>query len=329
MATAPTRTSPSPEVTVILLCGLPGSGKSTLARKIKSKLEQPLDTENQIPTSVVHTEYDALEDELLLIASSNDDNDQQQQLQQEEDSEMRLEAWKQARSVALSELETKIEEWIRDGDVTTKSSLMILMDDNYHLRGMRKQVHRLLLKHRPIKFGLLWIETSLEDCIQRNRKRERKIPEHVITNMATSFEPPRAAWERNYIKIEGGADADVKKVMDFLSECSEIVDLPEDVVIDPKQQAEDRALTQSNQRHQFDKSLRSWVGLTAKYNKRLARSANESRKSLIEGLKEPDNDLGSESKLLDAFVDGIFASSSNVAISDDQLSELKSCLMAG
>lgn len=36
----------------------------------------------------------------------------------------------------------------------------------------------------------LWFETPLEECLRRNRLRERRVPEEAIRRMARRFEPP-------------------------------------------------------------------------------------------------------------------------------------------
>jgi tRNA uridine 5-carbamoylmethylation protein Kti12 len=286
------------EATVILFCGLPASGKSTLAQQVETRFHEPG------KCSAIHLEYDALEDELA--------SDQQAP-------EARIEAWKQARSLALQELDNKIHEWRE----SPHSRLLILMDDNFHLRGMRKQVHRLLLKHKPINFGLIWVDASLDSCLERNQGRERQIPEHVISKMEATFEPPRVAWEECWMRVADSTPID--SVFDFVSYCREIIDLPD--LVHPEEQAAERAKTQMNQRHQWDKLLRSWVGTTAKYNKQLARGANESRKSLLQKIKVPTSEIDTDSQLLDSFIDGITAVST-VSLSAEQLLELKSCLLA-
>jgi tRNA uridine 5-carbamoylmethylation protein Kti12 len=288
------------EATVILFCGLPASGKSTLARQVEARFQEPGKC-----STVHYLEYDALEDEIA--------SDQQ-------DPEARIRAWSQARSLALQEIEYKIREW-----QGSPHSLLILMDDNFHLRGMRKQVHRLLLKHKPIKFGLVWVDSSLDSCLDRNQGRQRQIPEQVISKMEATFEPPRSAWENCWIKVSDSTS--IKDVIDFVSQCEAIVDLPD--VVDPEKQAAERAKTNMNKRHQWDKLLRSWVGQTAKYNKQLARGANETRKSLLQKIKEPTSDIDTDSQLLDSFIDGVTStSSSTVSLTAEQLCALKSCLLA-
>jgi tRNA uridine 5-carbamoylmethylation protein Kti12 len=285
--------------TVILICGLPASGKSTLARKLKDHFQ-----ESQSTRRVVHyLEYDAFED---LIVS--------QQQEEEEEEEERREAWNQARQVVLKELEQHLKS-------DESSASIILMDDNFHLRGMRKKIHRLLLQYRPIQFGVLWVDASLESCLERNQQRERQIPEQVILKMQSTFEPPTkaAAWEAYWMSVTDKTP--FESVVEFVEHCVEIVDLPEEGV---EQQEADRAKTLKNQRHAWDKLLRTWVGQVAKYDKQFARGANMARKELLQRIKDPNSDIitNKDDLLLDSFLDLLLASSST----DDKNVNLRSTL---
>ena len=71
-------------------------------------------------------EYDAFKDLIVL--------------QQEEEEKERREAWNQARQAALKELEQHLK-------ADESSASLVLMDDNYHLRGMRKKIHHLFLQY--------------------------------------------------------------------------------------------------------------------------------------------------------------------------------------
>lgn len=236
--------------TVILLGGLPASGKSTLARRLVETLG----------SGAIHLEYDQLEDSLV-----------ENRIKEE-----RREAWHEARKVAVSELETRL--------LQAKSSddcpFIFLLDDNFHLRGMRKQIHRMLLKYKPIKFGIIWMKTPMETCLDRNQHRERKVPHHVFEKMGLAVELPRAVWEENCLLVD--ENTPFQSVISFVESCSEIVDLPE--TIDEEQQEVDRQLTLQSQKHNCDKLLRRWVGTIAKYDKRRAAHANEARRNAMKLL---------------------------------------------
>ena len=300
-----------PRISVVLLAGLPASGKSTLARKIEERFNEDDRTcgDAETPTrtetfrELVHIEYDVIEDDLL---SSVDTDRSDTHGVEEAIGSQRRDAWNQARQKAVERMETEIQKIrIRKESPSADSSntfispstgrdIIILMDDNFHLRGMRKQIHRLLLNYKPIRFGIIYLETPLDVCLERNSKRSgsRQIPKYIIEKMNSSFEPPRAAWEvfstKKVVNNDSAGDesfirTNFEEIIKFIEECPSIVDLPD--VIDEKQQAEDRAKTLESEIHSLDKLLRSYVGRVAKLDKRLAKRANLARKTVLEEFK--------------------------------------------
>ena len=291
-------------------------------------------------------------------------------------SDVRRNAWKRAREIAVRRLEQIINRCYHtyyceeitdttednnnndDGDdrIGGHDSILsqqqrrqrrtiILMDDNFHLRGMRKQIHRLLhrykekeislkmmairdpksqteapgssiFRHIDFNFGIIWIDSSVECCIERNCRRSlsasterqqqqhRKFPTNqVITKMKDVFEPPRAVWESNHIivKAEEMIVTDTTKKMDdigktfneeclarilsFVVECPKIIDIPNDDEVNEEsiQNKESaRETTRQNQVHNLDQTLRTWVGTVAKFDKALARAANDGRKAILQ-----------------------------------------------
>lgn len=261
--------------TVILLGGLPACGKSTLARRLKEVFGD----------GAVHVEYDALEDS--IVAS--------------EVQEERREAWNQARLLAVKQLEDSLR--------YNTEPMLILMDDNYHLRGMRKHIHRLLLNYKPINFGIIWVSTPLETCLERNhkRQRQRRVSEEVIRRMSQTLEPPRAAWESSWLDVS--ADTPFEKVLSYAMSCPEIVDLPDE--IDQEQQKADRMATWQSQSHNHDKLLRGWVGTIANHDKTLARAANDARKEVLKMAKDQVGAPLTTDELASSFVDHILSAKSD------------------
>ncbi|CAJ1966577.1 unnamed protein product [Cylindrotheca closterium] len=293
--------------TVMLLGGLPASGKSTLAKKIQSHFE----TDGNL--SCVHLEYDVFEDE---ISSTFQDVGSGTKPQEARDNT--ITAWNEARKAAVANLEGVLRK------ARIEESLVVLMDDNYHLRGMRKQIHRLLLDHdhgpgQQLNFGILWMETDVETCLQRNESRTRRVPKHVIQKMKDTLEKPRANWEAYCLSISD--ETPFGDILNFINNCQEIQELPQDLV-DQKQQEKDRIQTSENQRHDWDNLLRSWVGQVAKYDKTLARSANAARKEVMTQIKATVSEVKSERDLLERFIDYVVVSTDRESIHE----ELKSAL---
>ena len=290
-------------------------------------------------------------------------------------SDIRRQAWKRAREIAVRRLEQIINKYYHTyycehmSDATAENSndgddddnicgrdfissqqqrrhrrTIILMDDNFHLRGMRKQIHRFLYRYKsketpsrineemaiPIQspveasgsstsrhvdfnFGIIWVESSVESCIERNyhrrlspssEKQNRDVPTNqVITKMNDVFEPPRTVWESNHIivKTEEIMVTDTSKKQDdigiyaneecltriasFVVECPKIIDIPNDDEVDEETNRDKesaRQTTRQSQVHNLDQTLRTWVGTVAKFDKALARPANDGRKIILQ-----------------------------------------------
>jgi tRNA uridine 5-carbamoylmethylation protein Kti12 len=276
-------------VTVILFGGLPASGKSTLARTLQNHVSSS-------SRKIIHLEYDAFEDQ---IASN----------QQKKD---RIAAWNQARQRAIQHLQDIVQQE-QESCPKQARPLLVLMDDNFHLRGMRKQIHRFLLNYQPINFGIIWMETPLKLCLQRNQCRDRPIPEDVVYKMHQTLEPPCARWEQCWIASTEATSTET--IVAFIQNCSPIQDLPPDK-IDSEKQERDRIKTLENQRHSWDKLLRSWVSSICKFDKRLARSTNKARKGLLLRMKDTSSVITTDSELLTVFVNHIILDSGDTAGDD-------------
>ena len=60
-----------------------------------------------------------------------------------------------------------------------------------------------LAKQYDAKVKIVWLKTSLKECIRRNDKREREVPTNTIINMAMFFEDPKE-YEGEIIEIPKG-----------------------------------------------------------------------------------------------------------------------------
>lgn len=151
----------------------------------------------------------------------------------EEELEQRLEAWRQSRKVALDQLkDILISSEKEQATVSTDGSSssaqksntepssnlhhrhqqaivgrfqgIIIMDDNYYLRSMRKQVFltcqqsvaavdsSTVNSNNNVYMVSVFVDTPLEVCLERNQGRSgaRRIPSAVIRRMAEQMEPP-------------------------------------------------------------------------------------------------------------------------------------------
>ena len=212
---------------VLLVCGLPGCGKSTFARDLLRQVnfvQEGSQTSLSKKPSVEchHIEYDHLQNRLLDDSLSDDNNEVNNGVV-----DLSLEAWRKSRTAALEELRSLLQE----SSSTTKYRL-ILLDDNFHLRSMRKQVFKVCQKQiqsatkpshvgddvehfvsrtdspdrRSILFATIWIQSTVETCLRRNacRSPTRRVSEDTIHRIKSSCEPPivgSEAWEVHILSL--------------------------------------------------------------------------------------------------------------------------------
>lgn len=261
--------------TVVLLVGLPGSGKSFLARRLCEALD-----------SCIHIEYDSVAESL---STASDD----------------LEAWRESRVLAFEMFKSKLDE----------EAEFIILDDNMHLRSMRKSIYRhcqdRVLNGSTIYFGTIFVDTPVSVCLDRNQTRDtnRFIPVGIIKNMSSNLEPPdpqKASWEVNYIRINGAEkDKAFEVSRDWILslKCDPVPPPPPEV--DKKLLELERQATKKNLLHQYDMAMRKWVGAVAKIAPRQevkarVADANRARKVLLVDLRASDDDKTME-KLIDDF----------------------------
>jgi hypothetical protein len=196
---------------------------------------------------------------------------------------------------------------------------IILMDDNYYLRSMRKQVFLTCQQvvgetttsttfgNPPVLLVHIWLETPLEICLVRNAHRKRPVPVQVIERMATQMEAPVAwkdgehasagqtnksfHWERVVWHLDGlqPVDSQVTDILQRLGNRASYNDWwrrahvspPVDPQIEATRLAAERQRTAASVRHQIDQALRQAVKLVAQRHKTLGRAANAARKATL------------------------------------------------
>lgn len=316
---------------VCCMAGLPGSGKSSLARRIIDLHEQerrnwPSCTDSKHDHDApgisrfdqIHiVDYDSITQQELTLCNcgiegaKNDNLDTQNTSFDSND----LEAWRNSRVRALEILKDALtKHFTGDGDA---SSLLILMDDNFHLRSMRRDVYRScqeMLAMPPLKsinerfpiqigFSTVYFSTPVEVCLQRNNSRSGKerIPVDVINRMASAMETPDeskpyASFERFHVSID---NLDNEIILSEIDQCiHKSIQSPilpkkeisqEEIAKLEQQRIQQQEETLKCQMQRIDQLLRKLVGAVGRVEKKRSREANEIRKSIMERIRKQDD----------------------------------------
>jgi tRNA uridine 5-carbamoylmethylation protein Kti12 len=296
--------SSTPTIFVLLVCGLPGSGKSHLCQGIQEWVRKAGD---DAAMSCQVIDYDDIEHQLLREAQQHEANDniipkQALMLSEEEDpNDLQLQAWRLSRTRALEQLQVALTN-AASKDLSTQTlspkPSIILLDDNFYLRSMRKQCYKICQSvvsassnlHVKIHFRMIYLQTSLETCLDRNRLRLNPVPEHVIRAMAARFESPVSSsisWERSCLCLSNDSPCDfMKTTIDFIETLRNSPTSIVEPLLDPSHELKllsmEQAKTRASIKHYVDLALRTkCVAVVAKEFPSRGRFANEVRKQVL------------------------------------------------
>lgn len=284
----------SKHATVLLLCGLPGSGKSTLVNGLISYLSD-ID-------KILVIDYDRLADEVVQTPNTDVSVKQSSTLGHTFDSKD-LEAWRKSRCIALNKLKNELHCHFSDENIT-KQSMLIIMDDNFHLKSMRREIYRACQEcvanfDSTIGFVTLYVSTPIEVCISQNNKRDGKnrVPVDVIHRMSNAIEPPDpskpyGSFEKFHLTLTTQDIDDTAIILQRVGAClNEAIQspvLPHNKISEEemaKLEAE-RTLQQEKtlkcQVQRVDQLLRKLVGAVGKTEKSKSKAANEARKRILD-----------------------------------------------
>ncbi|XP_048959225.1 L-seryl-tRNA(Sec) kinase isoform X1 [Canis lupus dingo] len=175
--------------------------------------------------------------------------------------------------------------------------LFLILDDNFYYQSMRYEVYQLARKY-SLGFCQLFLDCSLETCLQRNGQRPQALPAETIHLMEGKIEKPnpeKNAWEHNSLIIPSttcSSEASLKLTDLLLTALENPVTYIEDNV---EQKKTDRIICSTNVLHQADQMLRRIVSQTMKeakdeqvlpFNlKLLAEELNKLKAEFLEDLK--------------------------------------------
>lgn len=216
-----------------------------------------------------------------------------------------LEAWRQSRINALHKLKDTLQSHFTS-DVFTDKSLLVVMDDNFHLKSMRREMFRACQEvsadhNSTIGFVTLFVSTPLEVCIERNKQRQGKhrVPDAVIQKMAAIIEPPDpsktyGSFEKIYLTMNNHDRAD-DEVLEQIHKCmKESLSSPippkhevsaEEIAQLESEKARQRENTLNCELQRLDQLLRKLVGAVGRVDKSKTKLANEARKQILDRSK--------------------------------------------
>jgi tRNA uridine 5-carbamoylmethylation protein Kti12 len=270
---------------------------------------------------IVIIDYDAITKQELSERNGNNDGDIDACLDPECTSFFdlnELAAWRKGRVTASEILkDTLVTHFADDGNA---SALLIILDDNFHLRSMRRDVYRScqdivkIFPQAKIGFSVVYFTTPLELCLQRNNMRSGKdrVPQDVIRRMASIIEPPEetkpaASFERFHISIENVKDTFDTNATGIINEIFAcLLSSLESPILPKNELSEDQISQLEHQRvlqreetfkceiQRVDQLLRKLVGAVGRVDKERSREANIIRRSILEMIRQGNNmvDMG-------------------------------------
>lgn len=308
---------------ILLLCGLPGSGKSTLAAKLHSEFSRQNGSKCTSFDKVVVIDYDKIANEVNLSMPGggldlSDPNEATNNCKEQTinckytlfDSND-LEAWRKSRISALIQLKEALHSHFSTDtryDDTKPKTLLILMDDNFHLKSMRRDVYRACQRvvtefTATIGFVTLYVSTAVQICIEQNEKRQgkKRVPEEVIRQMNVAMEPPNpsrayGSFEKFHLTFNYGDNIDDERIeqIDHCLKEALVSQIPprltdEETDAIEAEKIQQRQETLKCQLQRCDQLLRKLVGAVGKVDKSKSKAANEARKKILEDCKSVSN----------------------------------------
>jgi tRNA uridine 5-carbamoylmethylation protein Kti12 len=290
-------------VVVLLVCGLPGCGKSTLARSLCSSCTD----DPHSPIHVDYVEYDALQETLAR-----------------RDNLTPLEAWRRTRTVALEHVRSFLTHAVTTGPIVTNTQPqqpaqphVLLLDDNFHLRGMRQQVYRVcrsfVTPTVAVAFGIAWLAVPSDRALSRNAGRDppRRVTTVTWDRLAAAAEPPdpTRSWETHVRVFRLGdhttddphaSTRHVSVLRDWIA--STAPRNAETVPWLPPVVETDAVPVPANEAHVRDQQLRRLVRAVAVWRPEWAAVANQTRRTLGGGRPGVADTAALRRLFRDAFV---------------------------
>lgn len=302
---------------------------------------------------VVYIEYDEITNTILQEKKNTNNESSNIDVSladQEEESTLLvdcLEAWRQTRYEALRRFQNELELLLaktsylcgthsnNDTAYCNQQSstlsfpmtyrILIVMDDNFHLRSMRRNVYKICqsilertnhdcqdnndiqtLQEKPLEIGFVTIHvnTPLDKCIDNNEQRigtKRYVPPRIIQKMYHSMEPPngekvnfeKASMDTCALKVDPAFPNSIfyQHLESLLKQHFVVACVVDSNKKDLKAIEQDRLATFKSIMHRIDLMLRSLVASVCRTNKKYGKCANHARKIILTECKEASSSL--------------------------------------
>ncbi|XP_076053145.1 phosphoseryl tRNA kinase [Oratosquilla oratoria] len=301
-----------PNISLVLLIGLPGSGKTTLCKHLKTIWDGKAIKEEII--HIVHICFDDIiplqEQEKFalkqLVTGDKDISSIEGQSEVVDVETVEEECWKAARKKVHNQVEDLIEAikgrksenpfqvYLPEITVGNGIHYIILVDDNFYYRSMRYEYYQLARKY-TLRFGQVYVDCAVDVAMKQNKQRTTQVPEKVIISMDKKLEipePDKISWEANSFSVE----LDLNDNFDFIGDL--LMSQPVEPLVDRTEEIKMAQLICSKSViHQADLILRSLVAETIKeaklkstfppqQMKTWAAGVNSARQTILSKLRE-------------------------------------------
>jgi len=263
---------------VLLLCGLPGSGKSTVSSNLVKLLYKSKRTNIPSYDRVTVIDYDDITMQQMKHAGKIQGDKYL--------SDAELSCWRKTRKIAAEKLTEELTLVQKE-----RTTSLILMDDNFHLRTMRREMFKICQhfctdEKFTVSFSVVMLNVDVSICLKRNRMRcQDRVEDDIILKMNGTIEKPDARknyWEKSSLILSGNGLNAVNDIAQTISDAIRQPVAPPPPVVDT---SEDRALTMKNEVHIADRVLRTLVGTTCRTEKSLSQKANWARKEILNQVR--------------------------------------------
>lgn len=232
---------------IICVCGLPGSGKTFFSKQICSN---NTDLSRKTSLELVHIEFDEIVDPTCF--------------DQDRWKEERRKVWNDVNKCFHRSLMNGFDIFKNDSSLIerilsllkTGKNIGLVIDDNFFYRSMRHEYYQ-LAKLYGSSYMQIFLNPSLEICMERNFLRVNPISKEIIKKMSQNFEwaSHNSSWEKYTLESKVINDKQFLNTLEIALQ-NPFKDTSDE---DNKLKEESRRINKNSLLHQADNILRNLV----------------------------------------------------------------------